>query len=250
MAVPTAVETYAGIEYADGRRLDVHRPEGVHDGATVLLWHGSGPDERDVLAPLGRRVAAAGVVVIVPDWRSDAADGGRGDLLGSLRWARSHAAEHGGHTHRIVLAGWSLGARAAAGVVTRPEVVGGWRPRALVGLAASYDEPAPITGSTPLEDLGRTPPLATWLVHGTRDEVVAPEGSRRLAAALVDAGWPVRFTEPVTDHAGVIGTRYDRGRRLCVADAGEHARVGLEASARALIAATLPEADLGIHRVG
>jgi predicted dienelactone hydrolase len=48
------------------------RPEPV-----VLLWHGVGPDERDVLEPLARATAALGLMVFVPDWQSDAPDGGR-----------------------------------------------------------------------------------------------------------------------------------------------------------------------------
>ena len=147
-----------------------------------------------------------------------------------------------------MLGGWSLGARAAAGVALHPDITGGWRPRALIGLAASYLEPAP-TGSAPLDDIGLAAPLPTELVHGTEDEVVALEGSRHFALVLTAAGWPVHLTEPATDHAGIIGTAYDREWRRCVEDHGERARAGLAASVRALVAASLPEQHLGIRRV-
>lgn len=60
------VETLTGLPYAAGTLLDVHRPADVHDAATVLLWHGSGPDERDVMAPVARAAAARGLVVVAP----------------------------------------------------------------------------------------------------------------------------------------------------------------------------------------
>ncbi len=248
------VRTEAGLEYVDGQLLDVHRRADVHDAATVLLWHGRGPDERDVLAPLARAAAAEGLVVVVPDWRSDAEDGGRAQLLASIAWTRRHAGAHGGHAERILLAGWSLGARAAAGVVLHPEVVEGWRPQALVGLAGSYGAPAPSTGRAPLGDPrvdGRsgTARIPVHLVHGARDEVAAPRGSRDLRDRLAARGWSVALDEPETDHAGIIGARYDPGSRRCVPDDGACARTGLEAAVRALVAATLPDEHLGIRRL-
>ena len=38
----------------------------------MLLWHGVGPDERDVLETLAVQTAGYGLTVVVPDWRSDA----------------------------------------------------------------------------------------------------------------------------------------------------------------------------------
>ncbi len=131
-----AVETVTvrGLVYGpSGKRLDVHRPAGASEtsgaagasGATptVLLWHGIGPDERDVLEPLARTTAALGVLVLVPDWRSDAADGGRAHLLESLAFVRKEAGGLGGDGESFVLAGWSAGAGAALGVALRPESV-------------------------------------------------------------------------------------------------------------------------------
>ncbi|WP_067179937.1 hypothetical protein [Microtetraspora niveoalba] len=45
-----------------GKALDVYRPDTPSTLPAVLLWHGRGPDERDILAPLAR----------APDWRSAA----------------------------------------------------------------------------------------------------------------------------------------------------------------------------------
>ena len=78
---------------ASGKLLDVHRPADTPETTpTVLLWHGRGPDERDVLAPLAREAAALGLTVVVPDWRPDAPDGGWGHLLASVRFVRDSVA--------------------------------------------------------------------------------------------------------------------------------------------------------------
>ena len=59
------------------QHLDVYRPAADGPpGPGVLLWHGIGPDEKDVLATLAREVASHGLPVFVPDWRSDEPDGG------------------------------------------------------------------------------------------------------------------------------------------------------------------------------
>ncbi|MFI1308406.1 alpha/beta hydrolase [Streptomyces sioyaensis] len=228
MAVET--ETVRGLVYGpSGKRLDVYRPAGRSGPVpTVLLWHGIGPDERDVLEPLARTAAAHGLLVLVPDWRSDAADGGRAHLLESLAFARKEAGGLGGDGESYVLAGWSAGAGAALGVAARPEIAEGWRPSAVVGLAGRYDLPARTTGTAPLADLaaGRAPGVPVHLVHGGRDAVVDAHYSRDLAEALRAAGravTAVTLQEPDTDHAGVIMTEYDPAADRCVPTTEAHA---------------------------
>ncbi|RYJ05918.1 MAG: hypothetical protein EON52_09055, partial [Actinomycetales bacterium] len=87
-------------EYAPGRLVDV-----VGEGTTVLMWHGRGPDNRLALERLAAAVAASGRRVVVPDWDSTADDGGRADLLTSLRFARE-SADH--DPDELTLLGWSL----------------------------------------------------------------------------------------------------------------------------------------------
>ncbi|MFG2532620.1 alpha/beta hydrolase [Streptomyces sp. NPDC048516] len=291
----TAVETVRGLVYGpSGKRLDVYRPAGAGGPAgdasasgetgetgktgktgpaapapTVLLWHGIGPDERDVLEPLARTAAALGLLVLVPDWRSDAADGGRAHLLESLAFVRGEAGGLGGDGESFVLAGWSAGAGTALGVALRPEIVEGWRPRAVVGLAGRYDLPARTTGTAPLADLaeGRVPGVPVRLVHGSRDAVLNSHWSRDLAEALRAAGRAERaeradgveradrvpqadgadqvdrtvtLQEPDTDHAGVIMTAYDPAVDRCVPTTAEHA-----VRAGRLVARVLAEAAGG-----
>ncbi|MGW2788142.1 hypothetical protein ACWC3X_44530 [Streptomyces populi] len=76
MATEIAVRT--GLRYgASGKLLDVYQPAGASGPVpAVLLWHGRVPDERDVLAPVAGAAAELGVIVLVPDRRPDAPDGG------------------------------------------------------------------------------------------------------------------------------------------------------------------------------
>lgn len=192
-------------EYAAGRLLDSYGDS----GPVVLLWHGRGPDERDVLAGLAARVARAGAQVLVPDWRSDAADHGRGHLLVSLGFAR-------GRSDDLVLAGWSRGAAAAVAVALLGD--DGWRPRAAVTLAGGFGGAShePISGLLPPELVARGGGAVPFhLLHGTDDEVVPVDRSRRMAAALAEHGWPVRFDELDTDHAGIVGAVYDPAIGRC-----------------------------------
>ena len=214
-----AVSVELGVPYGPGKLLDIYRP-GSAPGPlpTVLLWHGVGPDERDVLATLATAAAGHGLTVVAPDWRSDTPDGGGAHLLASLAFTREQATELGGlGEDAIVLAGWSRGGRAAAAIGVRPAAVDGWRPFGVVCLGAAYTRPAPTTGSSPIRDLEATGvvPVPFWLVHGTEDLVVPVEASREFAALLARQGWPVRFEEQPTDHAGVIGTEYDPVARRC-----------------------------------
>jgi predicted esterase len=228
-----------GVPYGHGKLLDIYRPPGGGAAPIVLLWHGIGPDERDVLEPLARATAALGTVVVVPDWRSDAPDEGRAHLLASLAFTRQAAAGLGAGDDAIVLAGWSRGGRCAAAIGVRPEAVGGWRPLAVACLGAAYTRPAPTTGTSPMADLaaGHATPVPFWIVHGTADTVVPVVASREFAAALRRRGWPVRLEEPPSDHAGVVMAEYGRVLRRCRPARAGHAVAAGRLSARMLAAA-------------
>jgi acetyl esterase/lipase len=209
------VEVQRAVPYGHGKVLDIYRPCRSSASAgpepVVLLWHGVGPDDREVLEPLARATAALGVVVFVPDWRSDAPDGGRAHLLSSLSFTRQQVPLLGGGGDAIVLAGWSRGGKAAAAIAVSPAAASGWRPAAVVCLAAGFSTPAPITGTSPAADIGQghVPPVPVWLVHGISDPVVSISESQRFAALLAKHGWPVQLEELPTDHAGVVMTEYD-----------------------------------------
>ncbi|MGI5469224.1 alpha/beta hydrolase [Streptomyces sp. CA-132043] len=225
MTVDLEVDVEHGLPYGpSGKLLDVYRPAGAAvPPPAVLLWHGIGPDERDVLAPLARTAAALGAVVFVPDWRPDAEDRGRTHLLESLAYVRERAAVHGADPERTVLAGWSTGATSAVGAALDPDAVGGWRPSAVVGVAGRFDIPDRFGGAAALERIaaGAAPAVPVHLVHGSTDPVVPAQHSRDLAEALRARELPGTLDECPADHAGVIMTAYDPAVNRCVAATDE-----------------------------
>jgi len=138
-----------------------------------------------------------------------------------------------------VLAGWSRGGRCAAAIGVRAEGVDGWRPLAVACLGSAYTRPAPTTGTSPIADLaaGRATPVPFWIVHGTADTVVPAVASREFTATLRRHGWPVRFEEPPSDHAGVVMAEYDPALRRCRPATAGHAVAAGRLSARMLAAA-------------
>ncbi|MEU6083614.1 alpha/beta hydrolase fold domain-containing protein [Streptomyces sp. NPDC047108] len=222
-----------------GKLIDVHQPRSPLAGAAaVLLWHGSSPDDRQVLAPLARAVARHGVPVFVPDWRPDASDHGRAHLLGSRDFVLREADAYGADPERIVLAGWSAGAPAALALALRAEADGHPPPAAVVGIASRYDVPARTTGTCPLDDLADTTaalvPVA--LVHGTADTTIAPAHSRTLLSALERTGRPVTLEEvPGADHGHVVMASYDPELGRCRPATAEHALRAGETTAQVIV---------------
>jgi predicted esterase len=206
------VRRRGGVEYGLGQLVDIYEPERPRGSVAVLLWHGSGSNERDVLEPLAHQIACAGVTTIVPDWSCD--DGGRGrhHLTASLAFTRDFTASIG--FSRIVLAGWSLGASAGLDVVLLTTILGGWRPAAFIGLSGGFDD-SPYRQR---DSSGVTvdPSVPLLLIHGSSDEVVPVERARITFEALLRAGWEVTLREVATDHAGAIGTVYDSSGHRCV----------------------------------
>ncbi|WP_037607453.1 alpha/beta hydrolase [Streptacidiphilus rugosus] len=228
----------SGLRYGSGAKLlDVHVPEDEPKG-TVLLWHGRGPQERDVLGALAEEASAQGLLVVVPDWRSDAEDGGWAHLRGSVEFVRQRVADWGGDAERAVLAGWSLGARTALATTLRPAAWDGWRPAAVVGIAGNYlTSSDPRMGPPACEDLLVTeePPIPVQLVHGTADAVVDVRCSREFAAALEQHDWPVVYTETPTDHAGVVMAEYAPELKRCRPALAGHAHEGGMTTVRVLV---------------
>ncbi|MFI0239853.1 alpha/beta hydrolase family protein [Streptomyces sp. NPDC016845] len=192
---------------ADGPRqhLDVYAPSADGPVPVVLLWHGLGPDEKDVMGALAERIAREGLLVLVPDWRSDAPDSGRSHLLASLAHAREHAAALGGDPERLVLAGWSAGAGAAVGVALRPDVVAGWRPTAVVAVAGRYDVPARTAGRA----AGHRPRGRHHVRVRPRPREMPPFPLPRRHARGAPRGGPLREYFPEFGSAGV--TTIERG---------------------------------------
>jgi predicted esterase len=226
------VNSRESIAYSGEQLLDTYEPARPRTATAVLLWHGSGANERVVLEPLARHIANAGVRVFVPDWSSDDDANGRTHLTASLSFARN-VLSGAGSGDGLVLAGWSLGASAGLDVVRHPEVVGGWRPTAFVGVSGGFHG-SPFSEAVPRQP-SVDPSIPLVLVHGSADEVVPIERSRATYERLLEEGWRVTLREVPTDHAGAIGTVYDPARSRCV-PADAQLRRGVLAAVADLIA--------------
>jgi predicted esterase len=211
------------VAYCGAQLLDMYEPEAPRTATAVVLWHGSGANEREVLAPLARQIAGAGVRVIVPDWCHDDADG-RTHLRASLSFVQDHYRE-AGSGGRSVLAGWSLGASAGLDVVRHPALVGGWRPTAFVGISGGFAR-SPFSREVEPEP-SVDPAIPVVLAHGSADEVVPFERSLVTYDRLLAEGWRVTLREVPTDHAGAIGTAYDPALQRCVPSDGSSCRGAL-----------------------
>ena len=250
-----------GLRYGpSGQLLDVYRPAtpsggyGAADGSrvpTVLLWHGRPADNRAVLASLATAVAGYGLLVLVPDWRTDAADGGWSQLRESLAYARRRAGDHGGDPERMVLAGWSLGGRAALTTALRPSAASsdGWRPLAAIGLGSNYRSEDELMHPTVMEELtcSAAVPVPVHLHHGTADAVVDVARSREFAAELRRRGWPVTLTESDSDHSGVVMAEYDRALGRCRGATADHALRAGEVTARLIAEAAGVRGPVGVR---
>lgn len=166
------------------------RPAGHEGAATLLLLHGTGGDERDLL-PLGRALAPdaalmsprgkvlehgmprffrrhAEGVFDIPDLTARAAE-----LAGFVRMASAHYALE---ANKIVAVGFSNGANiAAAMLLLHPEVL-----RGAVLLA-------PMTPLEP-EHLPDLSGVAALLSAGRADMIAPPDQAERLAELLSAAG--------------------------------------------------------------
>ncbi|MDQ3157420.1 MAG: alpha/beta fold hydrolase [Actinomycetota bacterium] len=221
------------LEYAPGRRIDIY---GKRSPSTLLLWHGRGPNERDVLAPLATLVAGRGVRVLVPDWDSTSPDGGRSDLLRSVKFARKYDAVA---DSQLVVGGWSLGGTAAASLALNARRLGLEYVPA-VCLAGAFRTTDPLSGG-PFASILPSPrgPGSIRLIHGTKDDIAVIEGAREFAVVLRDSGWTTELLELSTDHAGIVGTEFDVDRTLCLPSVDPAVREAVEAVADVLVEAAL-----------
>lgn len=195
--------------------LDVHRPSATRAPVVVYLHGGSWRTGRRTDARfIGQRLADAGALVLVPDYRkapSHAFPDFMHDAARAVAWARANAASLGGDPERIFVMGHSAGAHIAALLATDARFLAaeGIAPGDLAGVigwSGAYDF-LPITDidlvdvfgtgelwpvSQPVNHVdGDEPPFL--LVHGTDDEVTLPRNSSRLRDKLAAAGVRVRY---------------------------------------------------------
>ncbi|MCV7424692.1 esterase [Mycobacterium yunnanensis] len=218
------------IDYAPGRAADVY---GSPDDPAVLLWHGMQTDSKGALTPLAALIAGHRLAVVVPNWNSHAADGGRADLLASAAFARGNAVNAG----NLVVVGWSMGGLAAAGATMNPEVAG-MRFAHTICLAGAFTATDPISGGRLEEQPSVAPTGAFTLLHGLHDDVVPITVSTTFANHLGDHGWPAEVVELDADHGSIAGAAYDaEGDRYVPSDDPRTVDVAREVAERIAVAA-------------
>ncbi|WP_457104983.1 alpha/beta hydrolase [Methylobacterium sp. P5_C11] len=204
---PLEVHVQTGVAYAEGtqHRADIYRSTAAGARPVVVFLYGGGwrTGSKDEVAYVGAALARRGFVVVIPEYRHVPAVG-LADILAdnaaAVAWTLAHAAEFGGDARRVVVAGHSSGAWAAAMLGLDPT----WLEHAgsspvklagIVGLAGPYASSAltqPLdrqvfAGSDPtLQPInhaaGRHP--AMLLLTGAADLDVNPSGTLALAREL------------------------------------------------------------------
>lgn len=205
----------ADVPYGPAARqmLDVYSPQAARGRPIIVFWYGGGwtKGEKEQYRFVGAALAEAGFVAVLPDYRLHPEvkfPGFVQDGADALAWVVGHAAEIGGDSTRIYLAGHSAGAH-LAGVLaydpTQLERVGlrAGVVRGFIGLSGPYalapDNQtyrtifaAPFTHADwqPVQ-LARAGSPPALLMHGADDQVVWASHAQKMASALEAIGVPV-----------------------------------------------------------
>lgn len=217
-----------GIAYGKHprQRLDVYATRKPGGAPVIVFFYGGGwtGGDRSSHAFVGRRLANAGYVAVIPDYRLYPAvhfPAFVEDAAAAVAWARAAALRQGGDPARLYAMGHSAGAHMAAllaldsrylarhGLVSR-DLAG------VIGIAGPYafrheqfPRYAPIFGSAgdaarPAKLVFRAPP-PLLLMHGEADTTVDIAHTRALAQAARGAGGRVVLHEyEGVGHAGVL----------------------------------------------
>ena len=212
---------------ADPRqKLDLYIPDHPTGPVLIFFYGGGWQDGSKSLYPaLGQAFASRGIITAVADYRvypqihypafiEDSAK--------AFAFVRDHAAQYGGNTRQLILAGHSAGAYDMMMLAADPhylkdagadlsQICG------VIGIAGPYDflpliDPNYIgvfegrnrPETQPINHIdGKRPPML--LAYGTWDTVVDPANSTRMAAKLRSFGTDVTVKAyPHTGHIGII----------------------------------------------
>lgn len=226
-----ADERISSETYDPSRRLslDIHPPVAPRAKPPVVVFFHGGSwrnGSRHGYRFVGERLAQAGALVVVPDYRKapeHAFPAFMHDAARAVAWSRANAERLGGDPGRVYVMGHSAGAHIAALLATDGRYLAdaGMVPRDLAGvvtLAGPFDflpltDPALREVFGPEPDWPRSQPVnfadgdepPFLLLHGLDDDTVWPVNSERLAAKLTAAGSSVRYVPiPDTGHLGIM----------------------------------------------
>lgn len=231
LSASAAVTVTRDIAYGrDPRqRLDVYAPPGAAPGRPVVVFFYGGSWDSGSKADyafVGEALARRGYLAVVADYRLFPQVAWPAFLMDcgfAVKWARDHAAEHGGDPGKLVVMGHSAGAYNAIELAVdgRWLAVAGLDRRVLaaaVGLSGPYDflplrtpelqrifgPEADRADTQPINQVrGPAPPML--LATGDRDLIVSPGNTDRMAAKLRAVGSQVQIIHyPKLDHPLVV----------------------------------------------
>jgi acetyl esterase/lipase len=210
------------------QKLDLYVPDKLAGPAPVLLFFYGGSwtgGSKARYFAFGQAFARKGIITAVADYRlypqvrypAFVEDGAQ-----AFAWLHAHAAGYGGDAGRIFLAGHSAGAYIAVMLAADLSYLktAGVDPasvRGVIGIAGPYDflplrddeliaifNGANRTETQPIHYIdGVRPPML--LATGTKDTIVSPRNTGRLAARLRSIGSPVEERQyPGIGHIGII----------------------------------------------
>jgi acetyl esterase/lipase len=220
----------SGLAYGPHVRhkLDIYAPRsGKGPWPIVFFVYGGGWDmgERRYFEFVGRALASAGYVVVVPDYRlvpEVRFPAFLDDCSAAFAWTVEHIAQYGGDPQRFAVMGHSAGAYNALMLVFGERYLPSMgfldRVKAGIGLSGPYnfypfDVPASIAAFGATRDPRATQPInltrpglpPMLLATGDADKLVRPANTVKLAQKLRDAGVDVTETHyPGLSHAATL----------------------------------------------
>jgi acetyl esterase/lipase len=208
---PAEVHVQSGLAYAPGsqHRADVYQPAARGPRPVVVFLYGGGwrSGSKEEVAYVGAALARRGIVAVIPEYRHFP-EASLSDILAdnaaAVAWTIAHATAFGGDPHRVVVAGHSSGAWAAAmlGLDATWLERAGASPATLagiIGLAGPYASAALTEPQDRQVFAGTDPALqpinhasgehpAMLLATGADDQDVKPFATRALTEALEARG--------------------------------------------------------------
>ncbi|UPG89232.1 alpha/beta hydrolase [Luteibacter aegosomaticola] len=196
---------HPGIPFDASLALDVYAPKDAKNAPVVVFFYGGSwsSGKRQWYRWVGESLAAQGIVVVIPDYRTwprAKLDGFMDDAAHAVQWAKAHASQYGGDPSRLYVMGHSAGAHISSLLATDKRWLArvDLKPRDLagfIGLAGPYDF-LPLTrpkfihifGDTPQAQAlsqpvnfvdGDEPPAL--LLQGDADTTVRPSNAESLA---------------------------------------------------------------------
>ena len=220
---------HQGIPFQGDLSLDVYSPKDASHAPVVVFFYGGSwsSGKRQWYRWVGESLAARGMVVVIPDyrtWPKARLDGFMDDAAHAVAWSKTQVAGYGGDPSRMFIMGHSAGAHIAALLATDKRWLNsvGMQPRELagvIGLAGPYDflplkraKFIDMFGST-AEAQARSQPVnfvdgdepPALLLQGEADTTVVPSNAQSLAARYEAQGEPVTLRlYPGVTHMSIL----------------------------------------------